>query len=98
MSDTFEVACPCCNNTLIIDAESLAVLAHREAPKKPLIEDLTSAVNQLKGEAQRRSEVFSKSFDEHLKGATLREKKFDELLKQAKEKPDQKPVRAFDFD
>jgi hypothetical protein len=98
MSDTFEVACPCCNNTLIIDAASRVVLTHREAPKKPLIEDLAAAVNQLKGDAERRSEIFSKSFDDHLKGASLRERKFEELLKQAKEKPDERPERAFDFD
>jgi hypothetical protein len=55
-------------------------------------------VNQLKGDAERRSEIFSKSFDDHLKGASLRERKFEELLKQAKEKPDERPERAFDFD
>jgi hypothetical protein len=99
MPELFEVACPCCGAMLQIDPETKAVLVHREAPKKPLIEDLTEAVHQLKGEAERRSEVFAKSFDDHLHSAKVREKKFDELLKQAKQTPEQAPPkRAFDFD
>jgi hypothetical protein len=99
MSQVFEVECPCCHGLLQIDPETKAVLTHREAPKKPLIDDLAAAAHQLKGEAERRSEVFAKSFDDHLNSAKLREKKFEELLKQAKETPDKEPPkRAFDFD
>lgn len=99
MSQVFEVECPCCHGILQIDAETRAVLTHREAPKKPLIEDLAAAAHQLKGEAARRSEVFAKSFDDHLNSAKVREKRFEELLKQAKEAPEKEPPkRAFDFD
>jgi hypothetical protein len=99
MSQVFEVECPCCHGLLQIDAETRAVLTHHEAPKKPLIEDLAVAAQQLKGEAARRSEVFAKSFDDHLNSAKVREKKFEELLKQAKEGSDKEPPkRAFDFD
>ena len=98
-SNLIEVACPCCNATLKIDPETRAVIAHQEAPKKPMIEDLQAAVQQLKGEAGRREELFSKSFASHLGGEKVREKKFDELLKQAKEdKTDAPPKRAFDLD
>ena len=99
MADVFEVKCPCCHAVLQVDGETETVLTHREIPKKPLIEDLTSAVQQLKGDAARRSEIFDKSFDDHLNSAKVREKKFDELLKQAKETGEQAPPkRAFDFD
>ncbi len=99
MAETFEVQCPCCQAVLQVDAETKTVLTHREIPKKPLIEDLTAAVQQLKGESARRSEIFDKSFDDHLNSAKIREKKFDELLKQAKETPEKAPPkRAFDFD
>jgi hypothetical protein len=99
MADVFEVECPCCNALLQVDPETKTILTHRELPKKPLIEDLTSAVQALKGEAERRSEVFAKSFEDHLNSAKVREKKFDELFKQAKQSPDEEPPkRAFDFD
>lgn len=99
MADMFEVECPCCHGVLQIDPETQAVITHRELPKKPLIEDLAAAVTQLKGDAERRSEIFAKSFEDHLNSAKVREKKFDELFKQAKESPDaEPPKRAFDFD
>lgn len=94
-----EVACPCCGATLRIDSETKAVIQHREPEKKPLIEDLQAAVQQLKGEADRRSEVFEKSFASHLNADKVREKKFQELLKQAKEDPTSgPPKRLFDLD
>ena len=44
--------------------------------KKAPIEDLHAAVQQLKGEADRRNDIFEKSFASHLTGALVREKKF----------------------
>lgn len=98
-SRLFEVKCPCCNSTLQIDPETEAVIQHHEPEKKPLIEDLHAAVQQLKGEADRRNDVFEKSFASHLSGEKIREKKFEELLRQAKEdKSGTPPKRPFDLD
>ena len=95
----FEVKCPCCDSTLQIDSELQIVITHHEPEKKPMIEDLASAVQQLKGEAARRNDAFEKSFASHLSGEKIREKKFDELLKQAKEdKSGAPPKRPFDLD
>ena len=96
----FEVLCPCCGSTLKIDPETQVVLLHHKEPeKKPLIEDLQSAVQNLKGEAARRQDVFEKSFASHLSGEKVREKKFEELLRQAKEdKSGAPPKRPFDLD
>lgn len=94
-----EVKCPCCGSTLQIDAELQIVLNHREPEKKPAIEDLHLAVEQLKGEADRRNDVFQKSFASHLSSEKVREKKFEELLRQAKEdKSGLPPKRPFDLD
>lgn len=95
----FEVKCPCCGSSLQIDPETEAIIQHREPEKKPVIEDLQAAVQQLKGEAERRNQVFEKSFASHLSGEKVREKKFEELLKQAKEdKSGAPPKRLFDLD
>ena len=95
----FDVKCPCCGATLQIDTELQMVLNHHEPEKKPPIEDLQSAVQQLKGESARRNEVFEKSFASHLSGDKIREKKFEELLRQAKEDTSgAPPKRPFDLD
>lgn len=95
----FEVKCPCCGSTLQIDPEMQLILQHREPEKKPAIEDLHAAVQQLKGEADRRNDIFEKSFASHRSGEKIREKKFEELLKQAKEdKSGAPPKRPFDLD
>ncbi len=96
---TFEVKCPCCEATLQIDPELQIVLNHQAVEKKPAIEDLSVAVQQLKGEAARRNDIFEKSFASHLSADKVRERKFEELLKQAKEdKTGAPPKRPFDLD
>jgi hypothetical protein len=95
----FEVLCPCCGATLHVDAETKAVIYHKEPEKKPLIEDLQAAVQNLKGESARRNDAFEKSFATHKSAEKVRDKKFEELLKLAKEdKSDTPPKRPFDLD
>jgi hypothetical protein len=95
----FEVTCPCCSAALKIDPETRAVIAHKAAEKPPVIEDLEAAVERLKGAAGRREDAFQKSFADHKMQGKVLATKFDELLKQAKESPDQgPPKRDFDLD
>jgi predicted nucleotide-binding protein (sugar kinase/HSP70/actin superfamily) len=64
-----------------------------------VVEDMAVAVQRLKGEEARRAEAFEKSFAEHKSHQQVLERKFDELLKQAKDKPEAPPPkRPFDFD
>ena len=83
-----EVNCPCCQAVLKIDGELGVVLSHEEAQKKPIIEDLAAEVQKLKGAAGRREEQFQKSFAAEKNQGQVLNRKFDELLKQAKENPD----------
>jgi hypothetical protein len=98
MADLIEIQCPCCEAMLQIDAELAVVIRHKEPERKPLIDDLAAAARGLQGEAARRQEAFEKSFASHLSAGKVREKKFDELLKHAKEDKENPPKRAFDFD
>src|SRR5439155_24967183 len=95
----FDVECPCCQAALKIDPETRAVITHKAPEKPPPIEDLAAAVAKLKGEAGRRDEVFRKQVEaEKSRGAVLN-RKFDELLRQAKENPDVTPAkRDIDLD
>lgn len=95
----FEVECPCCQAMLKIDPETRAVIAHKIPEKPPTIDDLAAEVAKLKGEAGRRDEVFRKQFETQKQHGKVLEKKFDELLRQAKENPDlPPPKRDIDFD
>lgn len=94
-----EVDCPCCQAKLKIDPETRAVISHKEIERPPAIEDLAAAVAKLKGEGARRDEMFRKSFETEKSHGKVLEKKFDELLRQAKETPDvAPPKRDIDYD
>ena len=84
---------------LKVDTELRAVISHTELVKKPLIEDLAAEVEKLKGGAARREDAFQKSFAAEKNQGQVLNRKFDELLKLAKENPEfGKKPRDFDFD
>ena len=94
-----EVDCPCCQSVLKIDIETRAVISHKVPEKPPVIEDLAAAVAKLKGEPGRREEMFRKSFEAEKSMGKVLNRKFDELLRQAKENPDApRPLRDIDLD
>ena len=75
------------------------MISHKVPEKPPAIEDLASAVARLKGEAGRREEVFRKQVETEKSHGKVLEKKFDELLRQARENPDlTPPKRDIDLD
>ena len=86
--ELLEIACPCCQAMIRIDVELGVVISHTEPVKKPAIEDLASEVAKLKGAPGRREEAFQKSFAAEKNQSQVLNRKFDELLKQAKENPD----------
>jgi len=89
----FEIKCPCCQAELQVDPETRAVITHKAPVKPPPIEDLAAAVERLKGDAGRREEAFQKSFAAEKMQSQVLSKKFDELLKKAKESPLEPPPR-----
>jgi hypothetical protein len=93
------VICPCCQAELHIDPETSAVIRHKEHEKPPTFSDMESAVSRFKGEANRREDAFKKSVADHRVHHDVLSKKFDEMLKLAKENPDEPPPkRDIDFD
>lgn len=95
----FEVECPCCQAKLKVDAETRAVISHKVPEKPRAIEDLAAEVEKLKGASGRRDETFRKHMEAEKSSSSVLNKKFDELLKQAKESGDKTPPkRVFDLD
>jgi hypothetical protein len=99
-AEVFEVECPCCQAKLKIDAGVKAVLSYEEKPEKRSIEDISAGLDRLKKEQAARASAFEKRFEAVKSEKDVLSRKFDELLKQAKESPDKLPPvkRPFDLD
>ena len=93
-----EVLCPCCDAILKVDPETQSVISHTPKPQPKTFNDLEEAATRYRGEAARREEAFKRSVEANRKSADVLNRKFDELLKQAKQSPDEKPLRDFDLD
>lgn len=97
--ELIQVICPCCQGELFIDPVTHAVIRHKEHVKPPTMADIETAVQHFKGEASRREDAFKKSVEQHKSHSDVLNKKFDEMLRLAKENPDQPPPkRDIDFD
>ncbi len=93
----FEVTCPCCQSTLVVDAGLQRVVRHVE-PERPDKPKLDEAHQILADEKARREALFEKSvLSEKNRGDAL-SKRFEDALKQAQSEPITKPTRDFDLD
>jgi hypothetical protein len=95
----FEVNCPCCQAVLKIDPQTRAVITFKAHEKPRPLEDIETGLERLKGDALRRDVAFRKSFEAEKMQQQVLAKKFDELLKKAKETADERPPkRDIDLD
>lgn len=93
----FEVTCPCCHSTLVIDEGLQRVLRH-VVPERADKPELDEAQRILAEEKARREALFEKSvLAERTRGDVLA-KRFEDALKQAQDEPITKPTRDFDLD
>lgn len=99
-SEVFELECPCCQAKLRIDPGVKAVLSYEEKPEARSMEDLSAGLERLREEQAKRASAFDKRFEAVKSEKDVLARKFDELLKQAKESPEKGPPvkRPFDLD
>lgn len=93
----YEVTCPCCKATLIIDSGLKRVVRHVELERtdKPKLDE---AHRILADEKARRDSLFEQSVQtERTRGDAL-SRRFEEALKAARDEPITKPSRDFDLD
>jgi len=96
---TFVLSCPCCQAELTVDPEIRAVITYQEPEKPREVPDIEAAMEMFKGEAGRREDAFKKSVQAEKNKAHVLDRKFDELLKKAKESPtDAPPKGGIDWD
>ena len=95
MAKNFEIVCPCCEATIVVDRLSGEVLLHKAKERKGGAASLESMVSNLetqKSEAERR---FERQLESQKDRARLLEEKFKEALQRA-EKDDTRPVNPLD--
>jgi hypothetical protein len=93
----FEVVCPCCQSTLVIDQGLKRVVRHVE-PERTDKPKLDEAHSILAAEKARRDALFEQSVQSEKTRGDALSKRFEEALKQAKDEPISKPKRDFDLD
>lgn len=97
LKSEFEVDCPCCAATLIVDANLQRVIRHSERPSADRPE-LDNAQRIVADQAARREALFQKSVAEEKGRGDALSRRFEEALKQARDEPITKPTRDFDLE
>ena len=97
LKSELEVACPCCNATLVIDLNLGRVISHKE-PERGDKPELSEAERILAEQAAKREALFQQSVDSEKTRGDALSKRFEEALRQAKKEPITKPMRDFDLD
>lgn len=97
LDSEFELACPCCDATLVIDLNLRRVVRHVE-PVRGDAPELSQAERILAEEAARREALFARSVQAERTRDDDLSKRFEEALRQAGNEPVTKPTRDFDLD
>ena len=97
LNSEFEVPCPCCSATLVIDTNLRRIVRHEE-PSRGEKPELSHAERILAEEAARREALFAQSFESEKNRDDALARRFEEAMKQAGKEPVTKPTRDFDLD
>lgn len=96
MAANFEITCPCCESTIVIDRITGEVLLHKVKEKKSgqSLEAMVQGLSEQKSELEKR---FDKQIESQKDRARILEEKFKEAMQRA-EKSDEKYVNPMDID
>jgi uncharacterized protein YPO0396 len=96
MSTNFEITCPCCEATIVIDRVNGEVLLHKakDTKQSTSLEAMVSNLETQKSEAAKR---FDKQLESQKDRARILEEKFKEAMKRA-DKSDKPHINPMDLD
>jgi hypothetical protein len=92
----FTIICPCCEATLVIDAQTGAILSHEEK-QKPLA-SFDEMVKDLDRQKQTREQIFAQEMSSMKDRGRLLEEKFQEAKKRAEKDKDKVYRNPLDLD
>ncbi|OLE55205.1 MAG: hypothetical protein AUG51_04440 [Acidobacteria bacterium 13_1_20CM_3_53_8] len=92
----YTIICPCCETTIIVDAQTGAVISHEEKTK-PLasFEDMVKGLDKQK---QQREQIFQQELGSMKDRERLLEEKFREAMKRAEKEKDKPWINPLDVD
>lgn len=93
----FEIQCPCCEATIVVDRISGEVLLHKPKENRGPGGSLEAMVKGLETQKSEAAKRFERQLESQKDRARILEEKFKEALERA-EKSDEKFVNPFDLD
>jgi len=96
MANNFEITCPECEATIVIDRVSGEVLLHKPKEKKTSL-SLEAMVSNLEAQKSEAAKRFDKQIESQKDRARILEERFKEAMQRA-EKDDTKPFNPMDYD
>jgi predicted amidophosphoribosyltransferase len=98
MADTtrFTIICPCCESTLMIDAQTGALLSHEEKSKP--VASFDEMLKGLDKQKQMREQIFQQELGSQKDRKRLLEEKFSEAMKRAEKDKDKPYINPLDVD
>lgn len=98
MSETksWTVLCPCCEATIMVDAQTGAIISHEEKAK-PLA-SFEEMAKQMERQKQLRDQMFAQELGSHKDRDRLLEEKFREAMKRAEGEKDKPYINPLDID
>lgn len=97
-ASTIQVTCPCCSSILSIDVPLATVLSHKEPTRPQPVTHLKDAPKMLKEEATRLDQKVQNLLEAEKSKSKVLDRKFQALLKKAKEEPLEKFIKDIDLD
>jgi hypothetical protein len=93
----FEITCPCCEATIVIDRLNGEVLLHKAKEKRGPGGSLEAMVKGLESEKSEAAKRFDRQLESQKDRARILEERFKEAMQRA-EQSDEKFVNPFDLD
>jgi hypothetical protein len=93
---SWTVICPCCEATIVVDAQTGAIISHQEK-SKPLA-SFEEMAKELESRKKVRDQVFSQELGSQKDRERLLEEKFREAMKRAEKDKDTPYRNPLDFD
>ena len=97
MSKNFEIACPECEATIVIDRVTGEVLLHKAKEKKAGAGSLEAMVSSLESQKSEAAKRFEKQLESQKDRSRILEEKFKEAMQRA-DRSDKKPFNPMDYD
>ncbi len=92
----FTLICPCCESTLIIDAQTGALISHEEKTKP--IASFEEMAKGLEKQKQTRDQIFAQELGSHKDRERILDEKFREAMKRADKDKDTPYRNPLDMD